>query len=151
MNNWARHPIDKIAGGAKSFVPIFQGNAGMSKKCEASLDNVAMFALDSTILLVSVRARYPMCNANALKQGVQLAILTTPVRLYTNNLFVKLSLNQGLKLMKNGEHISFAFDRIKPYKLTEIINKTNIIFETTRGCDRGSPYIGINELYFVAA
>jgi hypothetical protein len=70
----------------------------MSQKSEPHLHNVAMFTLSNTILLVSMRTRHLVGNANIMKKEIKLLILSTPIRLDRKNLAVKLSLNKALKL-----------------------------------------------------
>jgi hypothetical protein len=50
-----------------------------------------MFSLGCTILLVSMRAGDTMGNANSLEEWVQLFLLTTPIRLHGDDLFIELS------------------------------------------------------------
>jgi hypothetical protein len=70
----------------------------MSQKSEPHLHNVAMFTLSNTILLVSMRTRHLVGNANIMKKEIKFLILSTPIRLDRKNLAVKLSLNKALKL-----------------------------------------------------
>jgi hypothetical protein len=70
----------------------------MSQKSEPHLHNVALFTLSNTILLVSMRTRHLVGNANIMKKEIKLLILSTPIRLDRKNLAVKLSLNKALEL-----------------------------------------------------
>jgi hypothetical protein len=49
--------INKIGRSKKSFIKIFERHRGMDKKSKPHLHNVAMFAFDSTILLVGMGTR----------------------------------------------------------------------------------------------
>jgi hypothetical protein len=62
--------INKIGGGKKDLIPIFEGHRGMGKECKTHLYNMAMFTSGSAILLVCMRARHMMGDTNRLKKGI---------------------------------------------------------------------------------
>jgi hypothetical protein len=59
-----------------------------------------MFAFSRAILLMSVRARDMVSNANASKKGVEGLIFTPPIRLNCQNFTIKLTFNKILKILK---------------------------------------------------
>ena len=71
-----------------------------------------------------------MSDPKRLKEGVEVAILATAVRLNMNNFVLEKAFNMFLELNKNVKHIRFTFDKIKPSEPTISINKTNIIIMT---------------------
>jgi len=67
---------------------------------------MSMFPFDSTILLVSVRARYSMLNAKLLEESVDTAIFTTPVGLDCFNFGIKEPFNIRFKSIENRNDIT---------------------------------------------
>jgi hypothetical protein len=80
----------------------------MSKKGKNHLQNMAMFALGSTILLMSVGLGNSMRGANAAKEGIKLLIFSTPIGLDSEDLSIKLSFNQALKFKEIFKHLRFS-------------------------------------------
>jgi hypothetical protein len=68
-----------------------------------------------------------MGNTHTLEKGVKLLILASPVSLHCKDFLIKESLN---KIPKN---MRFLFQEIDPSELAIIINKTHIVFKTTKG------------------
>jgi hypothetical protein len=60
--------IYEVNDSKESFIPIFQGHRSMSKESETHLNNVSMFPLSNTILLLSVRARNLMRDLDCPKK-----------------------------------------------------------------------------------
>jgi len=84
--------------------------------------------------------------ARAAKISVKAMILTTPIGLHNTNFSVKEALNMSLKLIKYGLNIRFVLKQINPAMATIVINKTNIIFITSRRGQRRTPNICMNKL-----
>ena len=82
-----------------------------------------------------------MSDPKRLKEGVEVAILATPVRLNMNNFVLEKAFNMFLKLNKNVKHIRFTFDKIKPGKAAVSINKTDIVIMTTNRSLSRTSYI----------
>jgi hypothetical protein len=101
--------IDQKTRSGKSITPKEKRHRCMSKKCEASFNDVAVLALNRTVLLMCMWARNAMRNPKFAKEGVEVAIFATLIRLNMNNLVAKESLDMKLKLHKHIKHISFAF------------------------------------------
>jgi hypothetical protein len=138
LNDLARETIDEIDRREKSLIPKLEGHGSIGKERETNLNNVSMFTLSRSILLMCMRARDKMSNANALEKGIEFLILTPPICLHCNNFLVKETLNKMLKIMKFLKDIRFIFQQIDPCKLAKIINKTNIVFISSnriRGID----------------
>ena len=55
--------INEEGCGVESFPPELLGHVSMSKKCEASFDDVPVFTFGTTVLLVSVWAWVSEVNA----------------------------------------------------------------------------------------
>jgi hypothetical protein len=78
-----------------------------------------------------------MRDPKQLEKGVEVAILTTPIRLNMNNFMLEKAFNMFLELNKYIKHIRFALNEIKPSKTTISINETDIVIMTTnRGLSR---------------
>jgi hypothetical protein len=80
----------------------------MGKKGKNHLQNVAMFVLGSTILLMSVGLGNSMRGANVAKEGIKLLIFSTPIGLDSEDLSIKLSFNQALKFKEIFKHLRFS-------------------------------------------
>jgi hypothetical protein len=80
----------------------------MGKKDKNHLQNVAMFALGSTILLMSVGLGNSMRGADVVKEGIKLIIFPTPIGLDSEDLSIKLSFNQALKFKEIFKHLRFS-------------------------------------------
>jgi hypothetical protein len=80
----------------------------MGKKGKNHLQNVAMFVLGSTILLMSVGLGNSMRGANAVKAGIKLLIFSTRIELDNEDLSIKLSFNQALKFKDIFKHLRFS-------------------------------------------
>jgi hypothetical protein len=93
----------------KSLIPIFQWHRCIGKKRQTDLDNVSMFALGRTILLMCMWTIDKMSYPYSLKKGVKFLILSSPIGLYGNNFLVKETLNMMLKITKLLKHIKFLF------------------------------------------
>jgi hypothetical protein len=102
---------------------------------------MAMFSLGGAILLVCMRTRHMVCDANTLKEGVQFLILTTPIGLHGDDLFVKKAFNMVLEVMETLKNIRLLFEEINPCKFAEIIDKTHIIFVLIDRIGRRAPHI----------
>jgi hypothetical protein len=75
-----------------------------------------------------------MRDLKRLEKGVEVAILTTPIRLNMNNFLLEKAFNMFLKLNKYIKHIRFLLNEIKPSETTVSVNKTNIVIMTTDRC-----------------
>jgi hypothetical protein len=65
----------------------------MSKKSEASLNDVTVLALNHTVLLMCMRTRHTMRNSQFGKESIEVAIFTPPIRLNINDLMLEKTLN----------------------------------------------------------
>jgi hypothetical protein len=72
----------------------------MSKKRQTHLNNMVMFSLCRTILLVGMRARNMMIYTYALEERVQSLILSSPISLHCQNFAIELPFHKMLKIMK---------------------------------------------------
>jgi hypothetical protein len=88
-----------------------------------------------------MRTRHMVQDPKFLEKSIEVVILTTPIRLNTNDFGLEETLNMCLKLQENIKHIRFALDKIKPSKATISINETFIIVMTTDRCLSMTPYI----------
>ena len=95
---------------------------------QAYFDNVAMFSLRGSILLMSIGTRNMVRYANFIKERMKFFILSSPVSLHSYNFTIKESLNQFLKFMELFKHLRLILKKIDPGELAIIINKANIIF-----------------------
>jgi hypothetical protein len=93
---------------------------------------MSVFTLSRAILLMRMRTRYKMGDTNFLEEGIEFLILASPVSLHSKNFLIKETLNMMLKIMKFLKHIRFLFQEIYPSELAVIINKTHIVFKTTK-------------------
>jgi hypothetical protein len=80
-----REFIDEMNICNKGFVQKLEGHICMCEKRKLYFDNMSMFTLGRTILLVSVWARHVMSDANTLKEKIQVLILPTPISLHGND------------------------------------------------------------------
>ena len=77
---------------------------------------------------------------------VEVAILSTSIRLDTFNFGIKKEFDMLLKTQKSGFYIRFSMKKIDPTLLGEIINKTHVVLKTTNRGNCRTPNISINEL-----
>jgi hypothetical protein len=68
-----------------------------------------------------------------LKERIEFLVLASPVSLHSKNFLIKETLNMMLKITKFLKHIRFLLKEIYPSELAVIINKTHIVFKTTKG------------------
>jgi hypothetical protein len=85
-----------------------------------------MFPFHTPLLLMSVRARNTMDNANGLKILVEVAIFTPPISLNRFYFGIKKAFSHGLKFDKYWHNIRFGLNRVDPSKPTESIHKRDI-------------------------
>jgi hypothetical protein len=71
MDDTGRESINEKTCCGEGITPKAKRNRGMSKKGQGRLNNVTMFAIVCTILLVCMRARYLMRDANVAKKNDQ--------------------------------------------------------------------------------
>ena len=117
----------------------------MSKKRETNFNNVAVFALGRTVLLMSMWARNMMLNAYATKKRVEFFVLPSPVTLDSKNFPIKLTFNEFLKFLEYRENFRFVSKQINPSELAIIIDKTDVIFFSTKRISGMAPYITENK------
>jgi hypothetical protein len=84
----------------------------MCKEGEDHVDNMAMFLVCGTILLMSVRAGNLVGNAEFTEVGIEMLLFATPVRLDRDNLPIEPALNKRLKFKENFEHIRHVSQQI---------------------------------------
>jgi hypothetical protein len=99
----------------------------MCKKRKSYFHNMTVFALSGTILLMSMRARHMMSDANFLKEGIKLLIIASPICLHSDYFPTKLTFNIGLIVKKNLINIRTLLEQVNPRKFTIIIDKAYII------------------------
>ena len=104
--------INKIASSLKSIIPILKRHMSMGEKRETSFNYMTMFALNGTLLLVSIGTRNTMDNTTICKEGGDGAIFATPISLNRFNGSVKKSLNIFLKFEKNILGITLFCHRV---------------------------------------
>jgi hypothetical protein len=126
-NNFTRNSI-YTCGSKESFIPKFKGRRSTGKERQANFNNVSMFPLDNSILLMCMPVGNKMSYADFFKEGMRFLILSTPISLYRNNFSVKESFNKILEQMKSLKHIRFELEKINPSEFTIIINEVDIIF-----------------------
>jgi hypothetical protein len=68
---------------------------------------MVVLVLGCTILLMRVRSRYLVYNANMLKESIKFLILPSPISLDCNNFLTEQSFNHALEIMKTFEHLRF--------------------------------------------
>jgi hypothetical protein len=124
--------IDEMNGSKKSLIPIFEWHGCICKKGQTNLNNVSMFALSRAILLMCMWTRYKMSYPYSLEEGIKLLILSSPIRLHSNNFLIKETFNMMLKIMKFLKHIRFLFQKIYLSEFAIIINKTHIVLISTK-------------------
>jgi hypothetical protein len=65
-----------------------------------------------------------MCDADFLKETMELFILTTPISLHSDDFSTKFLLNKLLKIKKDLINLRALFKEIYPGKLSIVINKS---------------------------
>ena len=140
-NNFTRNSIYDICGSKESFVPKFKGHKSTCKERQADFNNVSMFPLVSSILLMCMWAGNKMSYADFFKEGMKFLILSTSISLHRNNFLVKESFDKILELMKSLKHIRFELEKINPSEFTIIINEADIIFISSNGTGCRAPNI----------
>jgi hypothetical protein len=106
---------------------------------------MVMLSLSGAILLMGIWVGNMVRDPNFLEEGIEFLILTTPIRLYSKNFFVKEMFNKSLKFSEFLKNLIFMFKQIYPSKLATIINKTDIIFMTSNRLPRRTPHITENK------
>jgi hypothetical protein len=71
-------------------------------------------------------------------------ILTTPIGLKSLDFCVQKSFNMRLESIEDLLDIRLMFEKINPTEMRIVINKANIVFKTTRGCNSRPPNIRMN-------
>lgn len=79
IKDLTRQTINEKGGCGKSLIPKLQRHQCISKKGKAKLNNMSMLMLGRTILLMCMRTRNEIRDANACKKGIQLVILSSPI------------------------------------------------------------------------
>ena len=120
------YPLIKIRTNGKNLIGV---------------DNVSMFMLSRSILLMGVRARNMMGNANACEKWVQGLILPSQMGLNSSDFTIKLPLYHILEIMKTAKHFGLMTQQINPSKFAVIINKAHIITMPANRSWSQSPYI----------
>jgi hypothetical protein len=105
MNNTTRHSINEIGSREDGLIPKSFGHRGLSEKAKSGFNKMAVFTFDGTVLLMGVRTRHSMLNANLLKILVKFVVLPTPIGLNALDFSAKLSFNTVLKLIKDVFHV----------------------------------------------
>jgi hypothetical protein len=64
VGDFAWSPIDEICGSKKSFIPKLKRHGNTSQERKTNLNNMFMFFLSGSILLMSMRTRNLVHGAN---------------------------------------------------------------------------------------
>jgi hypothetical protein len=144
LEHRCRHAINEITGGEKGFIPIPKWKRGVCKQRKAGFHQMAMLAFSNPILLRCVRTRDAMGDAKTLEVAVQLMILATPIRLNGFDFGVQQTLHMRLEGVEDMLNIRLMLEKINPAKTEIVIDKANIIFIPSRGCNSWTPYIRMN-------
>ena len=131
LEDMSGEPINQETSCEEGITPKLKGHRCMSKKSKTSFNQVTVFALSNTVLLMCMWTRHVMRDPKLLKERIEVAILASPIRLYMNNFMLEKTLNMRLKLQENIKHITFTLKQIKPSKAIIGINETDIIVMTT--------------------
>ena len=83
-----------------------------------------------------------MGNAKCLEEGIEFLVFPSPIGLDSNDLTVKLSFNECLKVLKNLEHVRSFLKKIDLGELAIVINKTNIVCVSPNRARGKTPNIG---------
>jgi hypothetical protein len=127
IDNFARKKIYEKSGSEKSFIPKLERHGGISKQGKAHFNNMTMLPFSRAILLMSMRTRYMMSDANFLKEAIEFFILTSPISLHCNNFSIKFSLNKLLEIKKYLINIRMLLEQIYPSKFAKIIDEAYIV------------------------
>ena len=100
--------INEVASCLKSVIPKTKRNTGMIKKGKTCFNNVMMFTLYDTILLMSVGTRDSMSNSTFFKEFGGRSKLTSPVSLNGFDFMIEIAFNITLELNKNGDCVIFV-------------------------------------------
>jgi hypothetical protein len=141
-----RESIDEMNSRNKGFVPKREGHGCMCEKRKPYFDNMSMFTLGRTILLVSVWARHVMSDANTLKEGIQALILPTPISLHGNDFPIQQAFNKFLKVNEVLKNFRFVSKKVNPSKFAKIINKAHIVIVSSNRSWSRTPYIRENKV-----
>jgi hypothetical protein len=107
IDDTRRQSIDKIDNRNKSLIPKFEWHGCMGEKREANFDNVSMFLFRGSILLVSMRIGNKVLNPYLCEERIKSLLLPSPIRLESQDLFIKLTFNKLLEITKALEHLRF--------------------------------------------
>jgi hypothetical protein len=91
----------------KHLIPVLKRHRSICKERQANFNNMSMFTFSRSVLLMSMRTRHKVRYANFLKERIEFLILSSPVRLHSNNFLIKKTLNMMLKIMKFLKDIRF--------------------------------------------
>jgi hypothetical protein len=72
-----------------SLIPEIFGNMAFSKKSKCCIDDMSMFAFNTTLLLMSVRTGHTMNDAKFMKKGVERMKFPTPIGLNLLNFSIE--------------------------------------------------------------
>jgi hypothetical protein len=75
---------------------------------------------------------------------MEFVVFTTPIGLNCLDLRIQKALNISLESIEYLLNIRLVFNKIDPTKTCVIIDKTDIIFETSRRGNGRTPNIGVN-------
>jgi hypothetical protein len=108
MKNRSRKTINEVASCLKSVIPKTKRDTSMVKKCKTCLNNVTVFTLYGTVLLMSVGKGDSMSNSTFFKEFGGRSKFTSPVSLNGFYFKIKIAFNIKLELNKNGDCIIFV-------------------------------------------
>jgi hypothetical protein len=141
VDNLTRSAIDQECSGKKCLIPIFEWYLRLRKERHANINDMSMLSFRSSILLMSMRTRNKVSDANLIKKRIEFLIFTTPDSLYGKNFSIKEPFNKSLKFTKFLKNLRFKLNEINPLKFVVVINKTHIIFIATDRFRSSTPNI----------
>jgi hypothetical protein len=91
---------------------------------------------------MGARARNEMGNTYVIKEGIELLILSSPIRLHSNDFPIQGALYMLLEDMKLRENFRLMLEKKNPSKIGEVINEAYIINVKTNRIWRRTTHIG---------
>jgi hypothetical protein len=106
--------IDQVTSTHKCIIPKSKWDRTMGKQGKTGFDDMMVFCLCNTILLMGVRTGNTMVNSYRPEIGIEMLIFPSPITLNSQDLGTKKMLNMSLKLKKYTIDITFIFDHVDP-------------------------------------
>ena len=133
--------IYQVRCSANSISPKSLWQSNMQPHTPGTLIESSVHALSHTILLWCPRNSLlhldSMCNTILTKPSIYvLSSFVWPQIFYFHTCFC---LKQGLPLLKSFKNIRFIFQKINLYLSTWVINESDVVPWTSKGCNRRRP------------